>query len=279
MKITTRKLVGLSAAAILACTALKHSHKKIEKNADYAEYEYPTMFGTAEVFTLESESGEAVRVLNVGGGFQSATYLGPKRFEPVFEYYRAFDHMFDSGIEISNVLMVGGGGFSYPKHLLTSRKDVRIDVVEADPSIIDIARKHFYVDELDKRFGSGNHRRLGIYAEDGLTYLQGSEAGAYDVIINDAFDGANPAVGLLTSSALELAKRAMKPEGLYMLNAVIADGDNHMLNTYMEILQEGFMNVYAIPCIDEEFAGEDNWLLIASDGIHYFEGTEAMLSR
>ena len=268
-------------AAVLAIGALAGSylHKRIRAKRDFAEYSYPSQFGTAEIFTLTSESGEPVRVLNVGGGFQSATYLGKKRFEPVFEYYRAFDHMFDCGNTINRVLMIGGGGFSYPKHLLTTREGVSIDVVEADPAIVDIARKHFFVDELEKKYGTGNGRRLNIWTGDGLKYLSDSSGKSYDAIINDAFDGANPAVSLLTSTALAKAKTNMTDDGLYLLNTVIAEDDNEMLRTYMEILLEGFCNVHAIKCVDEEFAGEDNWLLIASDSQHYFDGVEVMLTR
>lgn len=269
-----RALTFAVGAAGIGCILSKYRERK-----NYAEYTYPSMFGTAEVFTLTTESNQPVRVLNVGGGFQSATYLGSKRFEPVFEYYRAFDHMFDSGNKVSRVLMLGGGGFSYPKHLLTTTKSVSIDVVEMDPAIVEIARKHFFVNELEQRYCHGKNARLGIYISDGLSFLANADDCAYDAVINDAFDGANPVVGLLTSSALLEAKRLLKKDGLYMLNAVIAEEDREMLHTYMEILLEGFSNVYAIRCFDEEFTGEDNWLLIASDGTHHFTGVEAMVSK
>lgn len=266
-------------ALIIAGIGIAHLCKKIKERSDYAEFAYSSMFGEAEVFTLESESGVPVRVLNVGGGFQSATYLGAKRFEPVFEYYRAFDHMFDNGNQVTNVLMIGGGGFSYPKHLLTSTKDVNIDVVEADPVIVEIARKHFYVKDIEKKFSTETNPRFHIHISDGRAFIGRTKPGTYDAIINDAFDGANPIVGLLTSTALSKAKQALTQGGLYMLNAVIAEDDRKMLKTYMEILLEEFSNAYAIRCTDEEFAGEDNWLIIASDEIHYFNDVEIMIAR
>lgn len=280
MSISITRFAKRTAAIAIGILAARYVYKKkMKSNADYTEYTYSSMFGEAEVFTLESESGEPVRVLNVGGGFQSATYLGAKRFEPVFEYYRAFDHMFDCENYVSTVLMLGGGGFSYPKHLLTSRKDVAIDVVEMDPVIVEIARNHFFVDELEERYGDNGDGRMHIWTVDGVTYLSTMHDKIYDVIINDAFDGANPVAGLLTRLSLERAKDCLSQGGLYMLNAVIAEGDEEILHTYMEILLEGFENIYAIRCNDEEFAGEDNWLLIASDAQHYFEGIDAMISR
>ena len=236
------------------------------------EHTYASMFGPAEVFCIQSEDGTDVRVLFVGGGFQSATYLGERRFEPVFEYYRGFDHMFDAGFTIENILMLGGGGFSYPKHLLTSREGVCIDAVEIDPVIVKIARKHFYLGELEKAYGPKGQERLGVYTADALEFVRAAKDASYSVIINDSFDGANPQVSLLTNGALAEAKRVLKPGGLYLLNAVIGEDEQDVLQTFMDVLLEQFTYVCAIPSIDEEFAGEDNYLIVASDELYCFEG-------
>lgn len=274
-----RAAIVAAAFAVPAVAAVAKVVKRRRDREFRGEYSYPSMFGDAEVFTMETEDGVPVRVLYVGGGFQSASYLGCDRFKPVFEYYRAFDHMFEAGIDIDRVLMLGGGGFSYPKHLLTSQPEVGIDVVELDPAIVDIARRHFFVDELEAEHGAKGTGRLGVYVEDGLDFLREAPDERYDVVINDSFDGANPTVGLLTSTALLEAKRTLRPGGLYMLNAVVGEGDNDVLRTFMEVVLEGFDNVYAISCFDEEFAGEENWLIVGTDASYCFSGVEAMLSR
>lgn len=327
------------------------------------EYRYPTMFGEAEVFTLldedddtedsaesNSENGTSnrsangkpsstpIRVLYVGGGFQSATYLGKRRFEPVFEYYRAFDHMFEAPLTIKNVLMIGGGAYSYPKHLLTTHADVAIDVVEIDPAIVNIARKHFYLDELERAYGGtcsdethgeGETRnaasapcRLRTFIADGVAFLEkaaqattaasanaaeskgiahtsatpdvASDAtgartpGAadarnhqnacpevpythrlYDALINDSFDGTNPTGALLSQKSIQNAKACLAPGGLYLLNVVTDDEDTSagsaLRHEAMCALANHFACVYEIPCIDLEYSGADNYLVIATD--------------
>ena len=62
-----------------------------------------TKFGTALIFTVEDDSGDPVRVLNVGGMYQSATYLDDRYADLVFEYYRLYDHMFEAGIDLRSV--------------------------------------------------------------------------------------------------------------------------------------------------------------------------------
>ena len=44
-----------------------------------------THAGLARVKMVRGAQGELVRVLQQGGVYQSATYLGRRRFEPVFE--------------------------------------------------------------------------------------------------------------------------------------------------------------------------------------------------
>ncbi len=118
-------------------------------------YLYPkTMFGPALVYTRADEDGRPVRLLRVGRSVQSATYVDEdSRFEPVFDYYLAFDLMFEVNPRIQNVLMLGGGGYAYPKHLIATRPEARIDVVEIDPAITSIARRHFFLGELIEEYG------------------------------------------------------------------------------------------------------------------------------
>ena len=92
----------------------------------------------ALVYTVDGPDGEPVRVLSSGGVFQSATYLGKRRMEPVFEYYHAFGRVLEGVAAPSpRVLVVGGGGFAVPKLVRALRPAASIDVVEIDPKVIE----------------------------------------------------------------------------------------------------------------------------------------------
>ena len=120
-----------------------------------------TRAGIARVKGIRGEHGEKIRVLQQGGVYQSATYVGERRFEPVFAYYRAFDAMFEaepvlcaaSGHGVERVLMLGGGGYAYPKHALTQHAGLVMDVVEIDPAVTRLARRWFFLDELERLAG------------------------------------------------------------------------------------------------------------------------------
>ena len=82
-----------------------------------------TRNGLARVKRVHDEGGDEVRVLVQGGVYQSASYVGERWAEPVFAYYRAFNDVFEAedamrdayGHGIDRILMLGGGGFAYPK--------------------------------------------------------------------------------------------------------------------------------------------------------------------
>ena len=133
---------------------------------------YRTKFGPAVVCTMTGPDGRAVRLLLVGRSVQSATYVDEDyRAEPVFDYYLAFDLMFDAKPEIERVLMVGGGGYAYPKHIIATRPEVHMDVVEIDPAITRIALTDFYLAEYLSDFPFGGTYDLGRICADGCDYL------------------------------------------------------------------------------------------------------------
>lgn len=259
---------------------------------------YRSAFGLAQVFDDRAPDGTPIRILKVGGVFQSATYLGERRFDPVFEYYRAFDAAFqtpasageqterfpprkdaaENELGAPRILIIGGGGYAWPKHVLATRPDARLDVVEIDPVITEIARKHFFVDEAITLFDREEPRRMRTICADGREFLEriaceNGETQPYAAVVNDAFSGVEPVRSLASVEAARLAKAALIPEGLYLTNVVSEDGgrDLSFLRDTVATLLRAFEHVHIVPCPDGDFGGEDNYLLIATDGAYEFE--------
>ncbi len=307
----------------------------------FGRYIYRTKFGFAQILQEHAPDGSPVRVLKLGGVFQSAAYTDERRFESVFEYYRAFDtvleHPVGAALEDDSpdgfppcgasasfagaahssdtahssataarslavetpdapghkrtdftgsrrVLVLGGGGFAWPKHVLATHPEVSLDVVEIDSAIIRIARRHFFLDEAIERFDPA-HKRLRLICDDGRAFLENAaessqrsygarpEAMRYDAIVNDAFSGAEPVRSLATVEAAQAAKACLIPGGLYAAN-VVSDFDRAnvaFLRDLTATLAKAFAHVHIIPCPDEDFGGEDNYLVIATDGTYDFQ--------
>lgn len=242
------------------------------------ERAYRTMFGEARCFTTFDSHGSRVRVLSIDGTYQSATYLDERWNVPPFAYILAFDCMREAetaGLAIEDVLMLGGGCFSYPKRFLTRGGSARMDVVEIDPAIVRIARERFYLDRLEERLAcAGESERLGIFVQDGLDYLETTER-RYDVVINDCFEGARASEGLGSPRAMAAAKRCLRGGGLLMTNVVVdltTEGAARLL-VLVRTLESAFEHVHIIEASDPEFGGADNYIVIGTDGAYSFSNT------
>ena len=212
-------------------------------------------FPPAYVRTLRDADGEPVRVLAAGGVYQSATYVGARRMEPVFEYYRAFGRELADAPEDARVLVVGGGGFAVPKLARALRPRAQITVVEIDAQVIDAARRWFYADEA----------RARVVCADGSAFigLAAARGEKYDFIALDAFAGAEPVASLASPEACARYRRLLAPGGKLAANVVTPGGDASFLRSFQSALESEVGPVRLVPCEDGQWAGEDNYLLVA----------------
>lgn len=229
-----------------------------------------TMGGLTLVHDDRAVVGERIRVLEVAGTYQSATYLDDRWCEPVFPYHKLFDHLFDAwpdGTGPRTVAVLGGGGYAVPKHLVAHHPQIeRIDVVELDPAIERIARRHFFLDRLEQVYGAQAAGRLALHIGDAREWLASCDHG-FDVIVNDCFLGLIPDEGLMSVDAAELAADSLNPGGLYLSNVVSAVEGVHaqMLYSAIGALAQSFDHVWVYPCSPNNPAAQDNNVVIASD--------------
>ena len=57
-----------------------------------------------------------------------------------------------ANIDINNVAMIGGAGYSYPKYYISKYTDNNMDVIEIDEKITEIAKNFFFFDKLINDF-------------------------------------------------------------------------------------------------------------------------------
>ena len=134
---------------------------------------------------------------------------------PYTRFYRLAEH-FRPGMR--RMLVLGGGGYSFPKYALAHYPDVEIDVVELDPGITALAKSHF---------GLVENARLNIVEEDARTFLQKSGS-KYDVILCDVFTSHySIPFHLTTVEAIALMRSALAPNGVVLVNLLAApEGDS-----------------------------------------------------
>lgn len=137
------------------------------------------------------------------------TYL---RFYRLFEAFRP---------EAARFLVIGGGGFGMPKHLLANWKPTElVEAVEIDPGVTQAAREHFGL--------PGNDARLRVAEEDGRVWLnrESGRSRNFHVAFLDAFNSwyAVP-FHLTTVEAARRISAVLDDDGVLLVNLIAPVAD------------------------------------------------------
>lgn len=234
---------------------------------------YDTEYWSVRIYNW-LKNWENIRMLNIDGWFESATFTDEgKEYELVFDYTKYYNKMFNANIDINNVLLIWWGWYSYPKYYISHYPSKKMDVVEIDSKITEIAKKYFYLNKLIQDFDLINSKRLNLINEDGRTYLNDNDI-EYDAILNDAFSGDNPAKTLTTLENIRNIKKSLKKNWVYLTNIIssLEWEKSKFLRAEVNTMKKVFNNVYIIPCSykDNPYIHQ-NTMVIASDDELQFE--------
>ena len=178
------------------------------------------------------------RYLRFDSSFQSGMYLDDP-FRTRFAYSDYLQLSFAYRAQTRRILYVGLGGGSAPKRTWRDFPGVRIDVVELDPEVVDIAYKYF---ELPR------DPRLAIEVEDGRRYVSDHD-GPWDVIVVDAFYSDSIPFHLATREFLELARSRLTPGGLVVTNIIgaVRGPDSRLFRSMLRTYRAVFPTVAIHP--------------------------------
>lgn len=180
---------------------------------------------TDETVTREVDSGIAELVpdqdvpdawtLCLNGTPQSHVDLeDPTRLE--FGYVRCLAHVADLIAPAGDPLRVmhlGGGAFTLPRYIASTRPGSPQQAVEVDAALVDLVRAWLPLDPT-----SGVRVRHG----DARAALAEAPEGDVDLVVTDVFAGARTPAHLTSVEYVSLAARALSPAGVYTAN--VADG-------------------------------------------------------
>jgi len=129
---------------------------------------------------------------------------------PVFDYIPFYQLVGHYKPDHSYSLMIGGAGYTLPRQYLKNNPEARIDVVEIDPQMTEIARKYF---------GLTDDPRMRIFHEDGRVFLNRADAGVYDAVFIDAFGSLfSIPFQLTTVEAVTAVHGTLKEDGVVIVN-------------------------------------------------------------
>lgn len=270
MEKRTWQVIGAAAGALAAAAVSAGVAYALRK---YEPHLFPrTAFGWALACNANDAAGEPVRLLVINGTVQSGTYKGSHRYDLPFEYYRAIDRVVhEANLSSGHLLVLGGGGYAYPKHAIAHTDAASVDVVEIDPLVTRIARRWFYLDDLMREFKTEQTGRLNLIRADALSFMRYATS-TYDVIVDDVFAAGTPDLALVDEDGAKAAHRLLSGGGLYIANVVASESELAILQATVENLAREFAQVSVIPCTDNELSDDDNYLVVATDGSYEFAG-------
>jgi len=153
---------------------------------------------------------------------------------PVLKYFRLLEHF---SPKLENVLVLGGGGYSYPKYFLKKFPTGKIDVVEIDPKITEIAKKYFFLEDKNPR--------LNIYHQDARVYINKNKK-KYDAIIVDVFNYEVPPYYIATKEAVKKIFSSLSEKGVVIVNIVsaIEGANSRLIRSYYKTYSLIFPQIY-----------------------------------
>jgi spermidine synthase len=175
-----------------------------------------------------------------------------------FDYTRWIAHAIDAvnpaGAPL-DVLFVGGGGFTLPRWLNTTRPGSTGLVLEVDGELVRFDEEHLGLHpspDLQIRVGDARVEMLDVKSE------------SADVVVGDAFGNLTVPWHLATTEWTEEVRRVLKPGGLYTLN-VVDNPPFDLLKAEIKTLLDVFPHVRVVSFGFSEHPTGGNSVILASD--------------
>jgi len=126
-----------------------------------------------------------------------------------------------------NMLIVGLGGGALPRLINDYCPEIKMDVVEIDPVVVEMAKRYFFVEE---------NPRYEIMVMDGRVFIKRSKK-KYDIIILDAYNSDSIPFHMTTVEFLQEAKERLSGDGVIITNLWSSDVQLYisMVKTYEQV--------------------------------------------
>ncbi len=129
-------------------------------------------------------------------------------------------------------LVIGGGGYTFPRYALEMMPEAHVDVVEIDPKVTQVARDHL---------GLRDYPGLQAIHMDGRQFVSEKAApGSYDLVIQDAVNDLSVPAHLMTKEYNDAVKVSLKPGGAYLLTIIDSIAYGKLWKAAMATLTKSF---------------------------------------
>jgi spermidine synthase/MFS family permease len=173
------------------------------------------------------------------------TYLGYKHEESQGELLQLARERNKGTSIATNLLVIGGGGYTFPRWVETLLPDVNVEVVEIDPGVTEIAHR---------KLGLRRDTKIRTINMDGRQYVaEKAPKGHYQLVVQDAVNDLSVPYHLLTKEYNEAVKSLLTPDGAYLLTLIDPLGTGKLWRAAAHTMRETFPNVYLLAPVGTGF--------------------------
>ncbi len=168
----------------------------------------------------------------------------------LFEYTRmSFISLAFLDRKPEDVLFVGLGAGSMPRYFNRYCPEVKTDVVEIDPEVVDVAKEYFYFQETPN---------MKVHVQDGRIFIKRT-GNKYDMVFLDAYQTDHIPFHLTTVEFLREVRKKLKDGGV-VISHVSSSSTNKFFYSMIKTYQEAFPHLYVF-----KGRSRNNFVFIATD--------------
>jgi len=130
------------------------------------------------------------------------------------------------------VLVIGGGGYTYPRWVEARLPRVGVEVVEIDPGVTEVAHAEL---------GLPGDTPIVSHHMDGRQFVrERARPGQYEIVVLDAVNDLSVPYHLLTSEFDDAVRRLLAPGGVYMVSVIDRYQDGRLLPAVLRTVGAAF---------------------------------------
>ena len=195
------------------------------------------------------------RFMSISGYVNSGMYLDNPN-ELIFEYTEYYDLVEVYVPNWEHAVMFGGAGYSYPKHYQEAYPNKKLDVVEIDPTLTEIAKKYF-------EFTPSSTTR--IFHQDARNFLSKSTQ-KYDAVFYDVLtSNLTVPFHLTTRETFEKVSQILNEEGVLIINVIgnLSGKGGKFIQSEIKTVKDVFPQVFVFNAMGKEYEGITNYVIVA----------------
>jgi len=179
------------------------------------------------------------------------------------QIYAAITGRYARNKEKLSTLVIGGGGYVFPRYIEKMWPGSRVDVVEIDPGVTEAAMAAF---GLDRNTSINTFTMDARNYVDRLLYQEknGGEKVRYDFIYEDALNDYSVPFQLVTKEFNDKIATLLGDEGIYLIELIEVYNSGLFLGAYINTLEQTFPYVYVITTSDLSASTRNTFVVAAS---------------